>query len=55
MIESIDVHLDEEMAAEIEKRASALKLSAGTYIALVLTDCLSCAEPETPGYGLGES
>lgn len=44
MNQTIDIQITEEMAAEIEKRASSANLSANTYIRLVLLDCLECRE-----------
>ncbi len=47
MIQSIDINLDEEMAAEIEKRAAAIQLSPSSYIELVLLECLECGDQDT--------
>lgn len=45
MTQTIHITMDEKMAAEIEKRAAASQLSAGTYIQLALLECL---ESECP-------
>jgi len=40
MNKTIHITITDEMAAEIEKQAALENLSAGTYIRLVLLDCL---------------
>ncbi len=44
MTKTIDITMNEEMAAEIEKRAAAVRLSASKYIQLVLMDRLERCE-----------
>jgi hypothetical protein len=44
MFQCIDVEINDEMAAEIERRADALQMSSSRYIKLVLMVSLELSE-----------